>query len=62
MNVRFPEGIHRNAKVDMIQEFYDNAVGDLFTEWTGMEALGKHCFCPGDIEVKRGGALEMHEE
>eukprot|EP00975_Prorocentrum_lima_P061537 12880484-Prorocentrum_lima.AAC.1 len=27
-----------------------------------MEALGKHCYCPGDIEVKRGGALGMHHE
>eukprot|EP00975_Prorocentrum_lima_P028811 6053156-Prorocentrum_lima.AAC.1 len=50
MNIRFPEAIHRNTKVDMLQEFYDNAVGNLFIDWQGMEALGKHCFCPGDIE------------
>eukprot|EP00975_Prorocentrum_lima_P035060 7368398-Prorocentrum_lima.AAC.1 len=47
----------------MLQEFYDNAVGNLFVEWKGMEALGRHCFCPGDNEIKRGGgALDMHDQ
>eukprot|EP00975_Prorocentrum_lima_P037057 7800217-Prorocentrum_lima.AAC.1 len=46
----------------MLQEFYDNAIGNLFVDWKGMEALGKHSYCPGNLEVKRGGALEMHPE